>query len=404
MARVSEELPSFLKAEKLSLGMAYGHLIGSIWTAWDNGVSDVHFMPGCAPVYRRGLKSVALEKLRVGFEELKAPVSAASFVELRSYWEAKGQWPKGVDHGFQVSIDHDKYWRARVEVVPVTYVNGVVCDSYGLEIRILPHTPFAFGDLGYPPEFLDELCRCPGGVVLVGGLPSSGRSTTLASLVLKLSHEMTGLRIGTLEYPIEYILRQQSLGRGSQVVQVQAGSDAGGWRKQVASLQRRDFNVVMFSDIFPILPDGQALDISGDALRLAGNGVRVLACVPGSDFWAVFEKFTWRSDVTERWAMREMAVQHLRGIMVQQLVPVTMPDGDVVMHLHSGCMLFSWSLRDQLRKLIWGRDESGVRRALESFNRDRSIMGCKSFEQSKRALQERGVSASGMFLGLGSLD
>ena len=82
-------------------------------------------------------------------------------------------------------------------------------DSIGAAFRLIPFEIKKLEDLGIPPS-VANFAMLPRGFVLVTGPTGSGKSTTLAALV-DLANRQRRDHIMTVEDPIEFLHRHQSL-------------------------------------------------------------------------------------------------------------------------------------------------------------------------------------------------
>lgn len=70
-------------------------------------------------------------------------------------------------------------------------------------IRLVTDSVSAPGDIGVPKELID-ICDSESGLVILGGVAGSGKSTTIASIIDYIN-ENKCVHILTLEDPIEYV-------------------------------------------------------------------------------------------------------------------------------------------------------------------------------------------------------
>jgi general secretion pathway protein E len=131
----------------------------------------------------------------------------------------------------------DKFFDIRVSVLPVMYGERVV-------MRLLDKSKaFASLDqLGFSPhnfKIINEIIAKPNGIIFVSGPTGSGKTTTLYSIVSKLSSPE--LNIITVEDPVEY---QMS---GINQVQVQSKIDFT-FASALRSILRQDPDIVMIGE------------------------------------------------------------------------------------------------------------------------------------------------------------
>ena len=91
--------------------------------------------------------------------------------------------------------------------------------SFGISIRTLAQEPMKYEELGLP-DMPTEFVKNTKGLYVVTGASSTGKSTTLASIIDKINTE-ENLHIMAIENPIEYLHRHKS----SIVTQKEIGTD-----------------------------------------------------------------------------------------------------------------------------------------------------------------------------------
>ncbi len=110
-------------------------------------------------------------------------------------------------------------------------------------IRLIPYAIPSLESLGLPPV-VKALTRKPRGLVLVTGPTGSGKSTTLASMVDLINHELRG-HILTIEDPIEYLHQH-----GTCVVnQREVGADTKSFAAALKHALRQDPDVILLGEM-----------------------------------------------------------------------------------------------------------------------------------------------------------
>ncbi|GAH87492.1 unnamed protein product, partial [marine sediment metagenome] len=98
--------------------------------------------------------------------------------------------------------------------------------------------------IGFPNDVWEDIIERKQGLVLLTGITGAGKSTTIASLIDRIS-EKTACRIITLEDPIEYIFQQKY----SLISQREVGRDAGSFIEGLRALLREDPDVVFVGEM-----------------------------------------------------------------------------------------------------------------------------------------------------------
>ena len=116
---------------------------------------------------------------------------------------------------------------------------GNICAAY----RRLPLEPPAIDSLGLPDAVINLLDQKKG-LILITGSTGSGKSTTMAALVNKLTKELPG-HILTIEDPIEYLYPHSK----AQVNQREVGVDTKSFESGLKSALRQDPDVVVVGEL-----------------------------------------------------------------------------------------------------------------------------------------------------------
>ncbi|MDR2761513.1 MAG: PilT/PilU family type 4a pilus ATPase [Planctomycetaceae bacterium] len=133
-------------------------------------------------------------------------------------------------------------------------------DTYAAALRLLPNRFFTFNELGLPINVLEHICQLHAGLVLVTGATSSGKSTTIASIVNRINQERY-CHIHTIEDPVEY--RHCSL--RSFVTQREIGRDTATFVEALRRSMREDPDVIVIGEM-------RDLETMSAALTLAETG------------------------------------------------------------------------------------------------------------------------------------
>ncbi|MDA1249223.1 MAG: PilT/PilU family type 4a pilus ATPase [Planctomycetota bacterium] len=159
--------------------------------AIDHNCSDIHLQVGRPPIFRMRGELTPLKMAPIteeGMVKLTFPMMDQRNVDI---FHAEG----GAD--FAKVVEHKgEPWRFRVNLFTQLGKVGMVARK--IERNIPP-----FGKLQLPP-IMEELCKYDQGMVLLAGVTGSGKSTTIASMLDWINHNMNK-HILTIEDPIEFI-------------------------------------------------------------------------------------------------------------------------------------------------------------------------------------------------------
>ncbi len=115
--------------------------------------------------------------------------------------------------------------------------------TIGAVFRRIPIDIMGIDDLLLPPA-IRELTEIPDGLVLVTGPTGSGKSTTLAAMVLDISSREP-LHIVTIEDPIEFLF----VDKISAISQREVGTDTPAFREALKNSMRQDPDVIMVGEM-----------------------------------------------------------------------------------------------------------------------------------------------------------
>jgi twitching motility protein PilT len=131
--------------------------------------------------------------------------------------------------------------------VKITTAQGHLCAA----IRVLPGEAPSPESIGLNPEFLDRLIREPNGLVLVTGQTGSGKTTSIAATINRINATLP-VKIITIEYPIEFIFRNQV----AEITQREVGVDCNSFAVGLEDALRQSPNIIFCGEI---LEEGSAL-------------------------------------------------------------------------------------------------------------------------------------------------
>jgi len=253
--------------------------------------SDVHLQPGAPPAYRIHGRLRSVEAPPVSGDELE-----------RFLREMIGpqRWPilqrdRGLDCAYQPAEDR----RFRVSVY---YQRGTLSVTF----RVLPSAVPAFESLNLPSTVL-EFAEEERGLVLVTGATSSGKSTTIASLLDRINATRR-LKIITIEDPIEFVHPNKR----SFVSQREVGSDTPGFAEALRSALRQDPDVIFVGE----MRDYETLST---AIRAADTGHLVFSTVHTTDATQTLQRVVAMFPPSERELLTIQLASNLGGVISLRL-------------------------------------------------------------------------------------
>lgn len=191
-------------------------------------VSDLHIKIGVPPVYRIDGELVKLKGLTITEEIAKQLIYP--LLSDENITKLQGQY--SVDSSYRLGS-----LQFRINVFKE---NDGICAA----IRALSlHIP-KIEEIGFPNDIWKDIINRKQGLVLVTGITGAGKSTTIASLIDRIS-EKHACRIITIEDPIEYIYQQKH----SITSQREIGKDVTSFADGLRAMLREDPDVIFVGEM-----------------------------------------------------------------------------------------------------------------------------------------------------------
>jgi twitching motility protein PilT len=191
-------------------------------------VSDLHIKIGAPPVYRIDGDLVKLKGLTVTEDIAKQLIYPLLSDENLS--KLQGQY----------SVDCSYRYGSLQFRINVFKENDGICAA----IRALSlHIP-KVETIGFPNNAWEDIINRKQGLVLVTGITGAGKSTTIASLIDRIS-EKHACRIITIEDPIEYIYQQKH----SIISQREIGKDVKSFTDGLRAMLREDPDIIFVGEM-----------------------------------------------------------------------------------------------------------------------------------------------------------
>ncbi|MDR2642073.1 MAG: PilT/PilU family type 4a pilus ATPase [Planctomycetaceae bacterium] len=182
-------------------------------------------------------------------------------------------------------------------------------DTYAAALRLLPNRFFEFKELGLPINVLEHICQLHAGLVLVTGATSSGKSTTIASIVNRINQERY-CHIHTIEDPVEY--RHRSL--RSFVTQREIGRDTVTFVEALRRSMREDPDVIVIGEM-------RDLETMSAALTLAETGHLTFATLHTSTAIQTVSRIVSAFPAAQQPQIRVQLASTLQYAICQKLIP-----------------------------------------------------------------------------------
>lgn len=256
------------------------------------GGSDLHLAVNQPPLARVRGEIVALRE---------APISAKELEDLLLELVTPAQRARlAADLDLDLAVPFRDVARFRASY----YVKH---SGIAAAFRLVPGRVPSLAELGCP-EVVWRLADRRGGLVIVAGPASNGKTTTMAAMVDHIN-KTRPCHVVSVESPIEFV--HESL--RAQITQREVGLHAPTVVTALKSAVREDPDVVVVSE----LTTAEEIE---HAIRLAGEGQLVLATFPASGAAATVERLVAAFEPEAQPRVRGLLADCLAGVVVQHLV------------------------------------------------------------------------------------
>ncbi len=208
--------------------MATLHIDRILETCIKRGASDIHISAGKPPTLRLHGRLRQLETKVLEPEDCIALMKQIAPERNQQEIQEEG----GTDFGFAFGD------QARFRVSVFRQKGNIT-----IVLRLIPTKFLSFEQIGLPP-ITRALCRRPRGLFLVCGPTGSGKTTTLASMINYINHELDR-HIVTVEDPIEYYHTHKK----SLINQREVGNDVPSFAEALRRVLRSDPDVILVGEM-----------------------------------------------------------------------------------------------------------------------------------------------------------
>ena len=259
----------------------------------EHEASDLHITVGTAPRIRKSGSLLELGEQKLSADKVKELIeSKMSSTQIDDYNNG---------HEIDYSIGVPGLSRFRVNVYSQ---RGNICAAY----RRLPLEPPGIDSLGLPNSVVN-LLENKKGLILITGATGSGKSTTMAALVNKLTKELPG-HILTIEDPIEYLYPHSK----AQVNQREVGVDTKSFASGLKSALRQDPDVVVVGELRD--PESMAA-----AMSVAETGHLVFGTMHTNTASGAITRLVDAFPPDKQDVIRMNLSMSLLAVVAQQLIP-----------------------------------------------------------------------------------
>jgi twitching motility protein PilT len=265
-------------------------------------VSDLHIKVGTPPAYRIDGNLVRLKGPNVTADMAKQLIypllSDDKLAQLKTQYSVDCSYRLGTLQ-FRINIFMEN-------------------DGLAGAIRALSMDIPQVESIGFPNNVWHDIINRKHGLVLVTGITGAGKSTTIASLVARIS-EKSACRIMTVEDPIEYIFPQKY----SMISQREVGRDVKSFHGGLREMLRQDPDVIFVGE----MRDAETIAMT---LMAAETGHLVFSTLHTRDATGTITRVLDYFDSGRQAEVRNQLSLGLVYIISQKLVPKKDGNGRIV--------------------------------------------------------------------------
>ena len=260
---------------------------------FEKGASDLHLTVGVPPMLRIDGEITPTE-----FEKLR-PDDCQNIIYSILTDEQKEKFER--ENELDISFGVEGIGRVRMNVFKQ---RGAVAAA----LRNIPMHILSFEELGLP-QVVNDIVKCPKGLILVTGPTGSGKSTTLASMIDWINSHEAG-HIITIEDPIEYIHTHKNC----IVNQREVGTDTKSFADALKYVLREDPDVILVGEM-------RDLETISAALTIAETGHLVFATLHTPDTVQAINRIIDVFPAHQQQQVRAQISFVLQAVIAQQLLP-----------------------------------------------------------------------------------
>src|ERR1044071_290787 len=158
------------------------------------------------------------------------------------------------------------------------------------------------------PTAVSELTQSPDGLVVITGPTGSGKSTTLAAMIVELSEREPG-HIVTIEDPIEFLFQDKT----AAISQREVGTDTPTFKEALRNSMRQDPDVIMVGEM-------RDVDTMQTVLTAAETGHLVLSTLHTNNAAQTLDRIIDAFPVDQHKQIRAQLSLVLRGLISLKLI------------------------------------------------------------------------------------
>ncbi len=265
-------------------------------------VSDLHLKVGAPPAYRIDGDLVKLKGPDVSPEMVKQLL----YPLISDEKKRKLRTERSVDCSYRI-----RNLQFRINIFTEN-------DGLAGAIRALSMDIPKLEDIGFPNDVYEDIVNIKHGLVLMTGITGAGKSTTIASLIDRIS-ERSACRIMSAEDPIEYIFPQKQ----SIISQREVGRDLRSFQQGLREMLRQDPDVIFVGE----MRDAETIAMT---LMAAETGHLVFSTLHTRDATGTITRILDYFPAGRQAEVRNQLSLGLAYIVSQKLVPRNDASGRIV--------------------------------------------------------------------------
>jgi len=260
--------------------------------------SDLLLKGGVAPKLRLRGELKALDAPPVPVEEFERHVEASLSEVQWQYYAEHGSIDLGLDFNFGKGAGPQRF---RCNIFRTRGLTAIAA-------RRVNNSILSFEEL-FLPSVLGKIADQRQGLVLVAGITSSGKSTTIASMIQHVNKQRA-CHIVTVEDPIEYLFVNDK----ATISQREIGIDVPSFTIAIKAMVRENPDVVLIGE----MRDRETFE---SALQAAETGHLVFGTIHASSAAQAFGRIYDLFPAAQRELIRTMLAYQMQAFIYQKLLP-----------------------------------------------------------------------------------
>ncbi len=257
-------------------------------------------------------------------------------------------------------------------------------------LRLIKTSVPALEELGVPFEILQDWAQRRSGIIIVSGPTGSGKSTTLASILEWVNHNLER-HVVTIEDPVEYVFK----GDKSYFTQRAVGLDTPSFEEGLKRSLRQAPDIILLGEIRDVVT-------AEVALQAAETGHLVLTTLHASDACEVVERMTAFFPESLKNGYLQVLSNQLLGVLCQKLLPSVLGDSVLACEYFSNIGIMRRLIREADLHGLADQISIASQNEAQSFLRSlyQLVISAKISEEQATLASSRPVDLRRMLMGV----